>query len=225
MRLGTSVLALAAATVVGSQAYATLTAAGIQLVEVPISAAAKAGDPTLATAHSYDIRVTVPANDDWSSGDLLATTANGATFYNNATFGNQPNSALWPFLPAGEFDTFVTGPNFGSVTVLGRFNPPGGAGTEVFGPTETNVSWGDTIANSAGLTFTAARLTVNNIPGSPVVVAGDVAGAYGHVTGKMGSTGDPLNSPAFTFSIVVPEPTSAGLLVVGLGAIATRRRK
>jgi len=224
MRLGTSVLALAAATVVGSQAYATLTT--VTLVEIPISAAAKATDPTLANAHTFDVRVVVPQDDDWSSGDLLATTGAGATFYNAAApYGNQPNSALWAFLPQGEFDTFVTGPNFGSVTVLGRFNPPGGASTEVFSPTETNVSWGDTAPGSNGLTFTAARITVNGISGSPVIVSGNVAGAAAHISGKMGSTGDPLHSPTFDFSVVVPEPTSAGLLVVGLGAIATRRRK
>jgi len=171
----------------------------------------------------------VPANDDWSSGDLLANTANGATFYNNATGGNQPNSALWPFLPAAEFDTFVTGPNFGSVTVLGRFNPPGGAGTEVFGPAETNVSWGDTINNSAGLTFTAARLTLTNVPNGLTVSPGLASGAgvYGTVQGKMGSTGDPLNSPSFAFTIStpIPEPTSAAVMGLGLGAVALRRRK
>src|SRR4051794_9846886 len=229
MRRGLSALAVAAATVIGSQACATLTTAGITLVEIPISAAAKASDAGLVDAHTYELRVSVPAGDDWSSGDLLATAGGFGgggpiTFYNNPTGGNQPNSALWPFLPATEFDTFVTGPNFGSVTVLGRFNPPGGAGTEVFGPNETNVSWGDTINNSGGTTVTVARLTVKGFGiGTPFVVPFPVVGGA-HVTGKLGSTADPLNSPTFDFYIAeIPEPTAVALMAAGVSSISLRR--
>jgi len=229
MRLGTSVLALAVAATVSTAAYAAITP---QLVEVPISAAAKAADPTLANARSFDLRANTTADDAWASGDLVANTQNGASFYQAALGGNTANSTFWPIVAQNQYDTFVTAPKFGgaggaNTIVLGSSNP--GGPTPVFTTSNLNVSWGNTNVTPgpySGEDATVARITLLGLaPGAtPIVITGANPAAFAHLVGKVGSTLTPTNSPTFDFSVVVPEPASAALMGLGLGAIALRRR-
>jgi hypothetical protein len=124
------------------------------IVDVPISAAARASDPTLSSLRTVDVKLTVLGGDDWLASDFLIKLTKGS-FYNPRAGGNTPNKAGWSLLPYTEFDTFVGGPDFSAPTVLGRKE---GTGSAVFSPSEVNVSFGDLASTGAG-TFTLARLT------------------------------------------------------------------
>src|SRR5262245_50860345 len=68
-----------------------------KLVEVPISADAKAADPKLNNYRIFDLQVTLDKGERWVSADLLAKLSKGS-FYNPSSASNganftQPN--LW----------------------------------------------------------------------------------------------------------------------------------
>src|SRR5438477_12175176 len=127
------------------------------LIEIPITAAAKASDPTLNNYRALDLRVTVTADDDWLSGDLIAHLSSGQCYIPAQSNSNIAQPALWTQSPNLEFDTFVTTPNFGVPTFVSRSNGPGEA---IFTITDINAAWGDLVKTGAG-TFTIARMTVS----------------------------------------------------------------
>jgi len=230
MRLGTTVLALAAASVVGTAAFAAgVTASDISLVGKAVSAGASTDDPNLANAKTFDLTINVPTGEDYTSTNLLANlTGSGVTFYSPAIGGaNTPNSAFWavPGFRNTEFDTFVSGPGFTVPTILGKSQfPVGGPGPAEFSSTKIDVAYGDLITTASG-SFVNARLTILGLPSGVVVVPGSVANAAATIVGDAASSGNPngIGTP-FSFSLVVPEPASAALMGLGLGAIALRRR-
>jgi hypothetical protein len=152
-------------------------------VEIPISAAARASDPTLSSLRSFDIRLTVTSGDDWLASDLLLRLTSGS-FYNPGAGGNAPTPAAWTAFPHLEYDTFVAAPDFGSPTILGRSEGPGAA---IFSPSELNVAFGDLEDTGAG-TFTVARITVS-------------ANAVGTLNGSLFSKAEPGTKQPFTFQI------------------------
>jgi hypothetical protein len=140
-------------------AFAPRAGAAIQafIQQVPISAAAIANDPTLATMQCFDFMATTDGN--WASAGVRLTLPSGA-FYNNPFGGNtRPNPSLLPVFPALEFDTYVTAPGDtgtgGAPAILGGF-PEGDPVS--FGPTVFSVSWGD-LANDPPGTYRIARVT------------------------------------------------------------------
>lgn len=126
---------------------------GVSYVPVTISDAAKAADPTLANLRTVDVQFTVSGkagaeNDDWIAASFDITLTKGS-FYNPRLGGNTANPALWSVLPYVQFDTFVAGPSFGNVNVLG---------STTFSPTKITINFGD-LDKTGNTTFTAARLT------------------------------------------------------------------
>jgi VCBS repeat-containing protein len=177
------------------------------LVEIPISAAAKAADPTLNNYRCFDLDVTVSAGgEDWASGDIKAVLTNG-NFYNvpaaNPLDGDVAQKSLWAVRPNLEFDTFVTAPNFqprwkgGSdpilnrTILLGSYQP--GSQTPIFTDTQVNASWGDITRTGAG-TFTVARLTISK-------------DAIGTAQGRVGNITQP-NDPTYYDSILPLTPSN-----------------
>ena len=65
--------------------------------------------------------MSVSSPDEWAGADVKLSFDGAGSLYQNAISGNTPNSALWGALPATEFDTFVTAPNFdgGNTQLLG----------------------------------------------------------------------------------------------------------
>lgn len=188
------------------------------LVESPITPAAKTADASLNNFTTFDLRVivtgmnaagTLPA--DWTTADLRGLLTTGSYYVPAAANSNTPNPAFWGLAPNLEFDTFVSAPNFAAPNVLGRFTPPGGAGTETFSPTDVNVSYGD-LANTGNGTFTIARLTVSN-------------DASGVVTGNLYDTFGGSAPTPFSIPIPVPEPAAVTLLALALVAPLGRRRR
>jgi len=86
-----------------------------------------------------------------------------------------------------------------------------------------DVSWGDTGASTNTVTglVTIARLTVKGTVGQTVDGMPNVGGK---IVGNVKSTGSPSTNNFYTFYIPIPEPTSIGLMGLGLGAVALRRR-
>jgi len=81
-----------------------------ELVEVPITAEAKADDPTLEHAQTFDLVVTMP-DDDWTSSKGTATI--DGIFYQHPTLDlDVPQTVFWDMFPALEFDSFWCAPNF-----------------------------------------------------------------------------------------------------------------
>ena len=122
-----------------------------QVVEVPISAAAKADDPTLENAATYDLQVVTIYDDDWTSTDVTATV--DGSFYQHPNFDDSvPQTSFWASFPSLQFDSFFSAPEFAV---------PGFAQ----GPDVTNDSmsaiWFDTNTTPEG-TYTIARFTVTS---------------------------------------------------------------
>src|SRR5712672_1233635 len=134
---------------VGLAAWCAPAKASVVTSIVPgtISAGAKSADASLSGYTTFDVKVTVGAGDDWTAQDLHVVLDHGSFYVPAALNSNKSQSALWavPTFANLEYDTFVTAPNFTDPTILGRFSPQGGAGTEVFSPTEVNVSYGDLV--------------------------------------------------------------------------------
>jgi Tfp pilus assembly protein FimT len=158
------------------------------LVNVPISQAAIAADPTLASCKTYDLQVTLDPGERWIATDMDAELSSGG-FYNVSDAnggGTVPVTFLWSQHPQAQFDTFVSGSSFSIPTVLGEFKPLGH--TAVFSSTSTDVSWGVVSDKGTG-TFTVARLTISN-------------NASGTIVGDLGSSEvDPNNLKPFSFTI------------------------
>jgi hypothetical protein len=177
-----------------------------------ISASAKTADPTLANYSTFDVKVTVGAGDDWTAQDLRVVLTQGSFYVPPALNSNKGQPALWavPTFANLEYDTFVTAPNFTDPTILGRFSPQGGPGTEIFSNNEVNVSFGDLVNTGPG-TYTVARLTVTN--NSAGTVSGNAFSALGGATGT-----------AFTGTVPVPEP-AAGFVILLISVAAMSRRR
>lgn len=176
-------LAVAAVALVASVASATLT---VSVVRLPISAAAKAADPNLSNARSYDLRVT-QTGERWNAttmqfalgatGNLSGTLyqAPGATISHGAHVFNEtftPNDPLY-------YDTSwgVTMNSSARTDILGDSDyPAAGSGTTALqSSTNVSVAWGD----HNGDTNTTA----------------DGSFSIGHITIK-GNTGTYLNGYA-----------------------------
>jgi len=127
----------------------------ISYVDVPITSAAIAADPTLASLRTLDVRLTVSSGDDWLASDIRVQLTQGS-FYNPRAGGNVPDTTEWSDNPHLRFDTWVGGPNTSAPLVLGRQE---GSGSAIFSPSEVNVAFGD-LQNTGAGTFTIARLTM-----------------------------------------------------------------
>jgi hypothetical protein len=191
-------------------------------VQVPISAAAKAADPTgfLNTATCWSLRVT-NTDGHWEQAGLRMTLPAGSTFYNTvpgrAGQDTHPGVAFFAVFPDVEFDTYVSSPRnqFGTnaPAIVGGFpdtlqpHSMGGASDPL--PGVLAVAWGD-----------------------PAPTQGPGPGTYEicRFTFPLGvvPTIDPLSqtaqvNPTRTIFIPadIPEPAAAGLLSVV--ALALRR--
>ena len=157
------------------------------LVPVAISATAKTADPQLANDKSFDLKVTISSGDDWASGDLKLTLSGGTFYIPSSSNSNQAVPALWPSKPNIQFDTFVTGPNFEAVSILGKSYLTATGGAAVFSSTQIDVAWGDLNSTGAG-TFTIARLTMTS-------------GASGTAQGRVAAVSRPINPTNFSLNI------------------------
>jgi len=197
----------------------------------PTYAAASAQDAGLIGKVTYDVRVTVPAGDEYTTSDLIVTTANTTTMYNrgaNPSNNRTPtDSDDWSVSPRNEFDTFVSGPPdnvangfHNTPTILGGAQVVGGnfqetpLGTEVFSATQMSVAYGDTHVDPPG-TYTIARITFNKDVNNSGSVVGRVIGT---------NTAE-ATTFSFALPVIIPEPTSAAMLAAGIGLVALRRRK
>jgi len=224
MRLRHSILALAAAAAMSSAAYAGVTVT-FNLVDTNASSqpTAVANDPRLANSVTYDMVVATNGGDDWLSAEIHGVAGNGATYYDsNSNDSNFMQSAFWGFVPQLRFDTAL-GPNGNgnNVTILGAFQGgpgggPSGSSVSTFSGSNHTV-WdmdvGDT-ETTTNTSFTLYRFTILN--------AG-ATGTYFNLDGNVSSTN--VSQQTFHFQLPVPEPMSAGMLALGLGAVALRRRK
>jgi len=153
-------------------------------VPVTISAPALAADPSLSNYQTFDLKVTTTGTDDWLSGDLYIVLKKGS-FYLPSGHADTAQQSLWGSNPKLQFDTFVTGPNFGSPIVLGSSHTSGQSA--VFSSSVIDVAWGDLATTAAG-TYTVARFTLTK-------------DADGVITGRVGHKEDPSNPIAFASSI------------------------
>jgi hypothetical protein len=219
------------------------------------SAGALSDDPSLANYCIYDIQVIVSSasgQDRWASADLWALLGVGGSFYIPPSSGGVPTDSNYLQAPgvrnlAGQrflqADSMVMSP-VGSASrggILGKstFAPASQSGavfpsngSNFFDANDPNgtafepandmrlidVAWGDATAllqpASSNGTFTIARLAIKS-------------GSAGTFIGRVGSTLTPSQPVSFTYIVdpAIPEPASALLVSLGLGAIALRRRK
>jgi len=241
--------AVAGALSMSSAAFATLsfpvatsgpgqTVTGFSLVNVPITTGALADDPNLANYDTYDLQVNVNptvggAQDFWAGGDMRFSLSKGK-FYSppdpdasglDVDTGAPATANIVGLRDTG-FDTYVSRPNRNSNVAI-----VGGSGDLIFPgsrPVATmphsdnasnlmDISWGDTgTTNNAN----AGSNTANPKTVARITISKD---AVGVLHGRMTSTGDP-SANYFFDAVVGPEPTSLGLMGIGLGVVALRRR-
>jgi hypothetical protein len=158
-----------------------------QIVEVPISSAAKAADPNLNNYKTLDLKVTVTSGDDWISGELNVSLTSGNFYIPSSGNSKTAQPDNWQSSPNLEFDTFVSAPNFQTPTLLG---------SNTFSSTVVNVAWGDTDNTGPG-TFTVARLTVTKT-------------AVGNISGDVFSTSAPTTPVPFASSVQSQTGTITG---------------
>lgn len=152
---------------------------------------------------------------EWTGSQLLLNLDSGS-FYRDAVGnadGSSPNPAFFPTFPALEFDSYVVGSIGGGAVDLG------GAGTADFpanGGTALNQAWNP--APGAGIVdqngFQTARITLSS----------DAQGSFTYLASVNGQL-DRQVGGVIDGKLVVPEPTTAGLLgLAGLSLIARRRK-
>jgi len=186
--LGAAVVGLAAATV----AEAGLS---VSLVRTPISAAARAADPTglqLGRSRTFDLLVTADGADKWASGDLqVSLSANGS----GALYSPVGGSDIEQTAVADNilFDTYVTtAAKVNAPSLLGKAQYPVESGTGTYSMTTTalDVAWGDlSAAANAQSSGRVARMTISGMKGMTV-------------GGRVGATNNTV-APQ-TFAITVP---------------------
>ncbi|MCK4872887.1 MAG: hypothetical protein KAS72_09195 [Phycisphaerales bacterium] len=206
----------AAAIVLSAGAVAN---AGVIHSVVPVdNTAADAEVPGFSSNHyTFDLMVTVDADDDWTSISATATiddvwfdhvmddtggTGNGLT-------DNPPNPAFFPAFPALEFDSFYA---------AGLWNAPGYATSPTTVGGVKDATWFDTNVNEGG-TYTLARFTIIADPGLP---GGTILGSLAGFSTMRNTAGDPWNYD-LNF-VVVPAPGSAAMLGLA-GLVGLRRRR
>jgi hypothetical protein len=170
-----------------------------QLVEIPISDAAKAADPALNSFRSFDLRITISAGDSWASGDLNIKLSQGQ-LYSPPDFPSMiSQKSLWNAFPNVGFDTFVSTPTYLGTQILGKstFGTQSGS-SPVETSTTFDAAWGGppSARYSAGA-YTVARITVSN-------------DAAGMIIGRVGGIEAP-NSPEY-YSSSVPVGTAQGTI-------------
>ncbi len=136
-----------------------------QVVEVPISTAAKTDDPSLAAAQCFDLQVVMTDGDDWTSTDATAS-VDGAFYQHPAFDADVPQQNLWTTFPSLEFDSFFSAPNF---------TAPGFALGPDVTPDTMSAIWFDTPDTGTG-TYTIARFTVTS--GTLLALSGQSTAAY-----------------------------------------------
>jgi hypothetical protein len=186
------------------------------LAPVAISPAAIAADPTLANYQTWDLRVDVPAGQNWGYTGTRATLAQGS-FYNSAFGSDFPHPQLWALFPQLRYDTFITkaaDPDDDSTFGAPDANPgkfPGTGEPRVFSDTVVSAVWltPSGVLSGPGV-FTVARLTFTL----------DAQGLM------IGFTGDRPTTEHLTWSfpIPIPEPATCAALCAACVACAAAAR-
>jgi hypothetical protein len=143
---------------------------------------------------AWDLVITVSGGDDWTSASTNSVSGGGWTF-------TDPNPAVNFYLPGfNDADTWCTAPD---ASTLGF--------AEALSVTANSLkaTWFDT-GNKGDGTYTIARIVMN--PGAGAV---EINGA--HTAKLSGGTLIP-------YSVIIPEPSTIGLLVLGGLAGLIRRR-
>lgn len=180
--------------------------------------------------------VNVPAGQDWTNSKIRITLIAGTVY--NATPNqdevpegesgpgteSNPNSFAFnaPGFRQSRFDSFVNSRNLTPASILGTVNPDGTDGpAPAIGLRQNNVqlvsvAWGNTTGGESG-SFSVGQFTLS-------------ATANGTFFGQSFDTlnpgvGIPFSGNVVNGVMVIPEPASAGLLAVGIGALALRRRR
>lgn len=176
-----------------------------------------------ANTFTYDLKVVVSGQDDWTSSATTAQLSGGKTFYQNSFGGNTtPNPAFFPLAPELQWDTFATQP--GSYPNSNDGTSPGTFGTTTVDGDTFNIGVLDT-ANTGDGTFTIARYSIVSPPNRPGLTLANT----GLVVGTLSGTTTAKNSGGtlipYSFNIYqVPEPATLSLLVLGGLAGLLRRR-
>jgi hypothetical protein len=189
---------------------ATMAATSLFTQPAPFSSAALANDPVLVNHTSFDLILTLSEGDSWVSTGAVATLSSGS-FYNHFAGDDAPSSPnLIVVFPALAYDTHVSS-NGGPVSILGRQSGPGLALVGV-GPT-FDALWRPPapLPVTGPTTVPIARLTIPN------EALGSTFEAQVKTT---------LSPAGFNFNLtLIPEPSTAALVVLGLACLSRRQRR
>lgn len=202
MSYRTSYAAVAVALAGGWTSLASV-ALGISIrpVPVPITPAAIAEQPVLASAQSYDLRVTLAAGEQFRFVGLYLPAAPDGSFFQHPLGGlSEPSAGAVALIPSLAFDTYLT-------------VPPGyvlDPGVSFVGPIP---SWDEQLLNRGwGIQAGGFYPGPGEITVARVTFFGSAPSGHGRF---------PPSGPDFT--ITVPEP-AAGCGLAAAGTMLVRRR-
>ena len=187
-----------------SVAQATVT---YKVIDVTITAAAKANDATLNGAACYDIALT--SDRDLLGCQIQDVTEDGGGIYNNGMGGDGKPDPNWiAMVPALEFDSYVDMPGVVNILAGTMASPISSADPNTW------MDYGDVTNDGAQTDFVVVRITLDDP---------NATGTMDMRVKQLGPGGTGQESFFFD-DIPLPEPATMSLLALG-GLAAIRRRR
>ena len=191
-----------------------LLAVGLAMVLTPVAADAAVTQRfvsrgcRVAGYETWDL--VISSSSDWTKARLDVVLTSGTFYTDHYGTDAQPNPALFVFVPALEWDTFVTLPeSFPNTESMGDI-PCMLIHDKVFDDTELHVTWFDSIVNPPVHDKVIARLTIS-------------CGAQGTLTGRIYDAETQGVGTPFAYALL-PEPATLILAAVGGQLLVSRRR-
>jgi len=163
-------------------------------------------------------RLDISTDADWTQGQLLIILEGGAEIYQEQFFGNDvtlsgPTQAMIDYSPSIEFDTYVTGNDI-AASVAGGAVDVGGNPNRTFDAVGIDLAWYTDELDDTGDILLAQVTLADTAMGTWAMRLSNAAGANTVV----------FDNGTVVDGVIIPEPATMSLVVLGGLAMLRRRR-